>query len=555
MLIIVNYWWVITTDSFTTSINQSTSPLQFVMALFGAFSDRKPGVPLHTVVQVLDRPALVVGTDDLIIAVNNSFVSNYEFDPTDEHRSTLPDSYSFPSQSDLQGEGHMTIGTYTGVVTYDRTELSTTADDPAGVLESFEPVSDDTVDQELDALLAYQTQAIGELRETLSKLATGDLTATADITTPETENEAVLAAHDSCTKIGAELELVIERFRRALDSMDEQAEDLSAMSADLGSTTEETTTAVNELGHSADEIATMSDTVAQQAETASNTVTDISTSIEEITATSEQIATVSEDTAQKSDVVAATVDEAVSEIEEATSTTREVTNEIEALARRMDEVSDIVSVITDIADQTNILALNASIEAARADTDGAGFAVVADEVKSLATETKSSAEEIEALVEDVTHQTDNVVSTARLATDRIDDGAALVREVDTDLETIECRSDEAHDGVEEIAAALDQQASGIHDLEAIVDEFSSMSEELASSASQIAASTDEQTEATANVTRQAEHLSTLSDSLYELLDSFKLDSDDSAALDQVDTVVAESGANVKQAETVPKKAD
>ena len=83
------------------------------------------------------------------------------------------------------------------------------------------------------------------------------------------------------------------------------------------------------------------------------------------------------------------------------------------------EMSGMIAVIARIARQTNMLALNASIEAARAGQHGKGFAVVAEEVRNLAKSSNEAAERIASLVTG--------------AGQKIDNGAALSKKVETTL--------------------------------------------------------------------------------------------------------------------------
>ena len=83
------------------------------------------------------------------------------------------------------------------------------------------------------------------------------------------------------------------------------------------------------------------------------------------------------------------------------------------------EMASTITVIAKIARQTNMLALNASIEAARAGQHGKGFAVVAEEVRNLAKSSNEAAEQIATLVTG--------------AGQKIDNGAALSKKVETTL--------------------------------------------------------------------------------------------------------------------------
>ena len=95
---------------------------------------------------------------------------------------------------------------------------------------------------------------------------------------------------------------------------------------------------------------------------------------------------------------------AMSELLESSTEIQNVLESIMGLLEKLDENNDAV---IDISSQTNLLALNASIEAARAGEAGKGFAVVADQIKKLAESSNTTAGDSNKNNQDIRHEMEN----------------------------------------------------------------------------------------------------------------------------------------------------
>jgi methyl-accepting chemotaxis protein len=167
---------------------------------------------------------------------------------------------------------------------------------------------------------------------------------------------------------------------------------------------------------------------------------------------------------------------------------------VAAIRRSAQETGQIIRDINEIAFQTNLLALNAAVEAARAGDAGRGFAVVAEEVRALALRSKQAAAKTEGLIS----------ASVRHA----DEGEAIARRVDARFASISTGTARVTELVTALAGGAREQAAGIEQLDAAVSAVSDVTQQNAASSEQSSSAATE--------------LSSQSDELAALVDSFRL---------------------------------
>lgn len=253
-------------------------------------------------------------------------------------------------------------------------------------------------------------------------------------------------------------------------------------------------------------------------ESVAREVSDLSASIEEIASTSQEVMSQADHVSKMGNEASGLGGEANNKMNAVEKIAEESVTQIEQLNQKMAEISKIVKLINDISSQTNLLALNAAIEAARAGEHGRGFAVVAGEVKNLAAESRAATGSIEELIEGIQRDSNTTANSMKSAYTEIQAGLALVHRTIEALNKIVTGSQEASEGIHEIARATDEQANATNRVMEKMEETTTLTKEnmgriddVAAVTEEVAASTEEVGSGTYEVTRMTEKLRAMVD--------------------------------------------
>ncbi|MFO0554209.1 MAG: globin-coupled sensor protein [Polyangiaceae bacterium] len=238
----------------------------------------------------------------------------------------------------------------------------------------------------------------------------------------------------------------------------------------------------------ASEVTAGSQANAQAASEQAGALEEISASLEEITQTSKQSAA----TAEMGRVQA---DEAASSVQKGVHAIEELSEAIGRIKSSSDETARIVKTIDEIAFQTNLLALNAAVEAARAGDAGKGFAVVAEEVRNLAIRSAEAA-----------RTTGRMIDESRKSAGS---GVSAHLDVSNALTAIKSNVEAVRAFMEQISQSAVAQKKNVTQISSAVDEMTKTTQQTAATAEESASA--------------AEELSGQSDSLTDLIGSFRTD--------------------------------
>ena len=371
-----------------------------------------------------------------------------------------------------------------------------------------------------------------ELRSSLERMATGDLTFHAGSATPPIDE----VGHDELGQIARAVIGIRERMcgsviafddaRRQLEALIGQVQQTSSTVADasreMAATSDQAGRAVGEISGAMGDVALGADRQVRMVDSARTTAESVARSIGDSAAHAEaaaEVATVARDTADEGVRAARLASEAMSAVRDASDS---VTSAITGLASRSVAIGTIVETITTIADQTNLLALNAAIEAARAGDQGKGFAVVADEVRRLAEQSQIAAGDISALIAEIQGETRRVVEVVDDSARRTERGTATVEQARAAFEQIGRAITDMSASVELIADATRQMAQDSERVQHDIAEVASVAEPSSAASEEVSASTEQTSASTQQIAASAQQLAATAATLQQLVGRFRV---------------------------------
>lgn len=286
-------------------------------------------------------------------------------------------------------------------------------------------------------------------------------------------------------------------------------EEVDGNVAEITFAVEDTSTSIEEIASSLKEVAIGTDNISKGADEIASSLIQIDTSAMEIERHSGEGAGLSNEVAREGEMGLKAVGRTHGGMETIKGEVKKLATVIEELGQRSKEIGKILNVIDDVAVETNLLALNATILAAQAGEHGKGFGVVAHEIRELSERTSASTKEITGIISGIQSQIGKAVVSVEETIAKVTEGEKLSIDTIGILEGITGRFKTFQDMSLKISRATQEQTRGSK-------EVTQNMEDITATIHQIARATQEQSQGSTQIVNSLENMKELISHLKKL---------------------------------------
>lgn len=310
--------------------------------------------------------------------------------------------------------------------------------------------------------------------------------------------------------------LLINRFKKGTDTIDDRVMSLSAVSEEMAASAEQVNNSILQVSKG-------SESQTNDLVEIVNLIKDFTVTLKEVVGRINVVHNNASDASKVANVGGSELNKLIASLETVQSDFKSMTERVTELDTSVNKINDITELINGITDQTNLLALNAAIEAARAGDAGKGFAVVANEIRRLAEQSKNALEEINSIVKGIKVETKEVIN------DSNNLGQSFKHQEKTIKDSIKSFS-EIVQSVSNIVPLVENVKSSINELERKNNSIANKTENASAVAQENLAASEEITASTSEMSKSAEDVADTANTLTKIvsdtvdnINNFKID--------------------------------
>lgn len=355
------------------------------------------------------------------------------------------------------------------------------------------------------------TKPMGQLVNVTQKLAEGDLTVTASVST-----------HDEMGRLALSFNTMAENLRELIRAVIQHADQVAASSEELSATANEAERATNQVAVTMSNFAQGSQKQVLEIESTLQVAEELTVTASNVAEKASSASHLSEDMDEDAQNGGDAAQNAVKKINEIKDVTVMTSGVISELGEKSKQIGEILDVISGIAGQTNLLALNAAIEAARAGEQGRGFAVVAEEVRKLAEQSQQATGQISQIIGKIRQQTGEAIKAMESGNSKVNEGVNVVQNAEQAFKNITLQIRKNVSMINDINAASEQQLESMQKMAGSAKQVASIAKEANAGAQTTAAATEEMTASMEQIASAAEGLAKTAGELQTMVMKFKI---------------------------------
>lgn len=330
-------------------------------------------------------------------------------------------------------------------------------------------------------------------------------------------------------KLNNELGILINSLNHTGEKLKDIVSHIKFNSTEVTSGSNQLASAIEDTNSVMDEISQKILAITGNIQNIAFSVEEIDTNLQNIASSSNEVSTLTEKAKDDSislkeyaDKGMASVDIAVSSMEDIDNATREVKRSINDLDILSKKIEEIISMISSIAKQTNMLPLNAAIETARAGEHGKGFSVVAEEVRKLAEESAAAADKIESMILEVRSKTELAVNNITITELKVNEGTSVAKNTSSHIKTVISNVTSLVNELNLISKQVFNQAETSQKISKSMSSIVTNVQEVSSASQEISSNVESQVSVIAEISSTSEQLLTMTESLNNMVDYFKV---------------------------------